>query len=329
MFKIKIHPTIEEIVRWLYKLKVWQNGEKSDTPETNKKLLYLMFYFTFFLHNIMCAIQAKDENETFFLMVAGVIIAVTEVRVIHVVGKNKEILGFLYHPLDDDSNEFLQETTSSGRTMNNFMKFVHAYIAAMFVAVILLLIFPMLSATKTLPLFVTYSYDGMFSDIFYYLLYLYVSSELVLSLIFNVTNVLNWYIMLNYSISYEKLGERLKRLGDRKEEPEDSQEATSHCPYFEDLISSTLAHQNIFRYYFKYITGIVAIQANVILFPSSANEFVSVSSNLFMVQMATSSISICLSVYNLAHVSKTWNRMSCYIKLIKKLYSEFTWRSCS
>lgn len=248
MQKNKIHPTIELIVGLLYRFKIWQ-ADESESRAIKRKFAYLIFYITFPIYDFACVFLVDDESESFFLAVTGVMITVNVVRVIYVLWKSEEILAFLYHPINDNSADYLEETEESNRTMGNFMKFTHTYIATLSTAAIAILILsmPMLTHERMLPLFVKFSYDGICSGILYYFVYAYVAVEDLISLLFNITNVLIWYILLNYSIAYEELGNQQKKLGSCKEICERNSAVTSSGSYHEDLVSSIEVHKDIFR----------------------------------------------------------------------------------
>lgn len=251
MLKFEIHSTIQRFVDCLYRLKIWQNDEESAIKATKRKLSYLIFYIMFVIYNFTCvSFTLDDKNESFFLMVVGLMCSVTSVRLVYLLWNGDVISTFLYQPLSDHSIEFIKLTNQSSKTMKNFIQFVHLYVIAVFAAAIsaLLLTLPIFSTERMLPLFVPYTYEGPFSSIFYHIVNVCVTVDIFLSCLFNLTNVLNWYTMLNFSSAYEKLGERLSKLGRRNEK---MPKETAHLAYLQDLITSIEVHKDILGYSFS------------------------------------------------------------------------------
>ena len=173
-------------------------------------------------------------------MVAEISLVDIMIKLIFVLWKNEEILAFLYDPVDGHSEKFLDSNFEQGnQKMETFIKYVQIFIfmvvfGTMFICLSCL---PIFSSGRKLPLFVEYSVNGKYSDILYYVTFAFAVSGLFIAGLFNLSTVLIWYIIIQYSIAYEILGNQIAKLGMNGDDQK--------TLYVQNLISSIKDHHNL------------------------------------------------------------------------------------
>ncbi|KAJ6635258.1 hypothetical protein Bhyg_13843, partial [Pseudolycoriella hygida] len=160
------------------------------------------------------------------------------------------------------------------------MQIVHAYLVIMAVVVFLLIVppLPVFSSERELPMFIVYSFEWTYKDLMYWLIYSPLAVQIILMFVVNLLTVIIWYVMLNFSIKYQVLGNQLTNLGMPKYSDIDI--ATLPTPeddlFYLELIASVEKHQNIFEMIERFRCSF---------------------SGIFVAQIAASCISICSSNY--------------------------------
>ncbi|XP_037049666.1 odorant receptor 94b-like [Bradysia coprophila] len=264
MYSIQVDRTFQQIIKIFYQIGIWQNDEESNFRKTGKKLFYTFF-------EVVC------------------INAVVYVKFLYLLFKKHEILAFLNDQFVVHAIENRQEYEQTNEKLKKFVKFIRPYYLALFITVVLLIVtkLPIFSADRGLPFFISFSWND--SEIVYWLAYLFVSLSTLLYDIINLITILIWYMMLNYSIEYELLGNKLHGLGARREtiqpmvKNQKNIELQQRSMFVEDLIVVMKVHQNL---------------------KETIERFRSFFSTLFLGQITTSGIVICVSIYSLAFASK-------------------------
>ncbi|XP_037050264.1 odorant receptor 22a-like [Bradysia coprophila] len=289
MFTIKIDKTFLQIIKLFYQVGIWQSSKESRFRETGRKLFYAFFGALFPIFLATNAFLCTDRNESIFSANGAIIVSVLYVKLLYLLFKKQEILGFfndqsVVHSIE---NREIYEKTS--KTIRKFMSFVRPYCLAFFITAFLLVLIelPIFSARKGLPAFISLSWND--SEIIYWLAYFYVTFSIFMCISINLFTPFIWYIMLNYSIEYELLGHKCRRLGAGKKTVETRVKKqkdfglTQRSMFAESLIVLIKAHRSL---------------------AGTIERFRSCFSTLFMGQITTSGIGICVSVYNLAFASK-------------------------
>lgn len=206
-------PTICRIVKLFYQLRVWQDEKESASRKT--KLFYLFLYFLFQVSIATCAFLSDDNSERTFLVVALVLSVVMLIKLTYTLLRKDEIFGFLYNPIFDKSTKDRNELKLSLK-ITNFIRFVRAFLFIISVGCVFVNVscLPIFSSEKRLPLFIRFTLTCKYSSIIYWLLYAFIAFIALFSLFSTLLSVLIWYVMFNYSIEYEVLGNKLRNLRD-------------------------------------------------------------------------------------------------------------------
>nr|QGW45401.1 odorant receptor 28 [Bradysia odoriphaga] len=256
---IQMDKMLQGILKLFYQLGIWQSDKLSNFCKVGIKLFYISF------------------------VQAAVMAAVMYLKFMYILFKKQEILEFLNDPIVVHSIENREEYDQINKKIAKFMRFVRPYFLAICVTAVLLIVIklPIFTTNRGLPFFISFSWND--SEIIYWLTYLVISVLMVLYGIVNFFSALIWYIMLNYSIEYQLLGNKLKNLGAAKNQTQKeriSVAETHKC--VENVIFLIKAHRNL---------------------TETVERFRSSFSALFLVHITTSGIVICVAVYSLAYAS--------------------------
>ncbi|XP_037040972.1 putative odorant receptor 71a [Bradysia coprophila] len=288
MFSIELDEALQRILKIFYRMGIWQRDEESNYRKIGMKMFYTFFGALFLIFFATNAFLCDDRNESIFSVQISIAAAILYVKTLYVLFNKQEILAFLYDPIVVHSIENREEYDETVKKINKFMNFVRPYCLAIFLTVSLLIVIklPIFSTDKGLPLFISFSWNR--SEIIYWLAYLFLSLSCFLYATMNLITILIWYMMLNYSIDYELLGNKLRKLGvvkktiAKKAKKQKEFRLTQRSGFVEDLIVLVKAHRNL---------------------TETIERFRSFFSTLFLVQITTSGIIICTSVYSLAFFS--------------------------
>ncbi|XP_037034325.1 putative odorant receptor 71a [Bradysia coprophila] len=307
MFTIQVEKTIQLIKQIFYLMGIWQRDEESNYRKMGKKLFYSFlgtFYPIFFTAN---AFLCDNLVEAVFSVQISITATIGYVKILYVLFEKHEILAFLRDPIVVHSIENREEYEETVKKIKKFMNFVRLYCLAIFATapVLIVIALPIFSSDRGLPLFISFSWNH--SEIIYWFAYLFVSLSCFLYVIMNLMTILIWYIMLNYSIEYELLGNKLRKLGVIKKtvskttKKQKQFKLTQRSGFAEDLIVFVKAHRNL---------------------TETIKRFRSFFSTLFLVQITTSGIIICTSVYSLAF-SSNQNIVQIEFYVVVVLYAIF------
>lgn len=310
MYNIEPNKTIQRIIKTLYHTGIWRNEEEYTFRKTGRKVLFLIYLFAFQVFNDVSAFLSNDKNELIFLTEIGMFYAVMTFKQVYLLWKKDEIIAFLNDPITAHSTECSELSEHVNGKLNKFMRFVNVYLYMLGVtsSFIGISCFPIFTTEKKLPFFISYSFNWTESEIIYWMTYGFVFLAIVLGFLINLVTIFIWYLMFNYSVAYEVLGHKLKNMGRgtpvvRREYSQSAELNSFHLM----LIDSIKAHQNIFKYVNLSITKRIFKKFKK-TYPRTIERFKSCFSALFLIQMTTSGISICVSTYNMAYVSKICNQ---------------------
>lgn len=238
MYKGETDQTILSVIRSYHQLGVWRIGDETTKA---RKLFYLFYYILYQVFNLMCIFCIDEKSEIMFLSSLGIFFVVITIKLIYLLWKKDEILGFVKDPVLCYSTECHNEWAQVSKKKKNFVKFIQTYLWMLRMTAFFMTFscVPIFSSQKKLPLFIDYTLDCKFSEILYVFGYLFALTGIFCCLAFNLIMAVIWYVMFEYSTAYEMLGYRLKQLGSRTE--------TSTRSYIEILIASIKAHQSIFK----------------------------------------------------------------------------------
>lgn len=250
MENIRTNKTFGQLTRFYHLLGIWQSDAESTFSKTGKKLFHMFYSILFQIFLVTCAWQSESKNELFFLIVIEIFVFVVEIKLFYLLYEKDAILAFLYDPIVSHATVVDHDTVADqvNRKTKQFVKFVHSY-HFMLWATYFFYIFstlPIYTNERKLPLFISFKWPvGKHSEILYWIEYCFVLSELAVGFASVSTNVIIWYIMLNYSLEYISLGEKFRHLG-VNEMTERNLPATTLKLFHRSCVVLIESHQNVY-----------------------------------------------------------------------------------
>nr|QGW45384.1 odorant receptor 11 [Bradysia odoriphaga] len=296
MFTIPADETYQQIIKIFYLIGIWQRDEESNYRKIGKKIFFTFFGSLlpiFFATNVFLC---DDRNESIFSVHIGIITAVMYVKFLYLLFKKHEILAFLNDPIVVHSIENREEYEQTNEKIKKFIRFVQVYLLAILIttALVVLIELPVFSTDKGLPFFISFTWNK--SEIVYWLAYLFLSLSMVLYSVINFMTVFVWYIMLNYFIEYELLGNKLKKLGVPAIENQARNEKQQKG--WKTVLSQKT--YNSVQQSKEFVENLIILVKDHRNMTETIERFRSCFSTLFLCQITTGGIIICIAVYSIA-----------------------------
>lgn len=200
---------------------------------TTAKLFLLTFYASFPISIAAGAIGNSDVYESIYLADAAITISVQIVRIYYIIWWKREILTFVQR-VGSCNIENNDECHRVNDKMEKFVKFALWIVVAMLIVFVLALGYYAIASERKLSFNIALPWDYKNTKFGYWTAFSYFTVEVMASAVIVSLNIIIYYLMLNYSIKYELLGNQLMRLG----------RITQHL-FLKDLIVAIKTHQYI------------------------------------------------------------------------------------
>lgn len=234
------------------------------------------------------------------------------------------MLTFLYDPVVAHCIPgHIESTKQANKKIKKFINFVTLYLLMVVVGVVFGIVscLPLFSYEKKLPFFISFPFNFNYSEIVYWIAYTFIALGGVCCVASNLITVIIWYIMLNYSVEYEVLENKLRNLGVNKTNKTTNVKLTKNSrkslqnSFQKDLV--TLIKDHRYTYEYGFLTSESFQSINIFSFyHRQIEQFRSCFSQLFLIQITTGGIFICVSTCNLAFVSNTKTEIYFYLLII-------------
>lgn len=243
--EIEIDDTLRRIMKIFYQFRVWyEDGNRFSWM----KIFHLMQYSVFCICVFYCAyLNEGDVNQTIFLIEIGTALGVVVVKLWFLLYRKDQLVQFFYDPTVMHSTADKNELMEVNEKNKNIIRFVQVYALSIINGTIVMvgLALPMFTQEKRLPLFIRFNLEGDYSLILYWMAFFGVSMSLVIGAVYPWSMVFVWYILYNYSIEYNLLGSRFKRLGHTMKESR-KKPLTNHA-FHQELMGLIKARTNLYE----------------------------------------------------------------------------------
>lgn len=218
MYNVKTNQTLCRLTQLYYLLGIWQRGDESACRKMARKSFYILYYLLFQIFLVSCAIVSESKNEAIFLAAVEILLSVVTIKLMYLLWKKDEIFAFLFDPSVTHSTADTDSFELVNQGIRQFMKFVHSYLLMMGISFVFYILstLPMFTNGRKLPFFINFTLVGKYSEFIYWIAYAFVISEIFFGFTCTAINVVIWYVLFNYSIEYQVLGNQLKNLGMNK-----------------------------------------------------------------------------------------------------------------
>ncbi|XP_037049712.1 odorant receptor 33b-like isoform X2 [Bradysia coprophila] len=283
MHSVNIHKVISRLISVLYRIGFWHHGDKITRTKLGMQTFYSVYYSFFTYTLALGAFKSENVSESIFAAEVSIAVGVLVVKLWVLMRNQKQILNLLDRicvfsiQYGDDFRFFNQK-------LGKFMTFATAFLCASTMAcVIEVIVFPIIYRNeRTLIYDIEFPlFDWRKNKIVYWIAYIFLGTELFITLIVLVFSVMVWYIILVCSLRYQVLAREIRKMGSTMEENGSLKfSKMEKCDHFVlELEKSIHDHINLRRL---------------------IEKLASLTSNLFLIQFATSGLCICGSIYGLA-----------------------------
>lgn len=246
MCNIQIHSGISRILNVFYLCGMWHNGNENVFRAFIRKSAFRLWSTSLAVSYASEAFQNPDISAAIYSGVCAVIASVLIVKLENILNKKKEINEFLrqlcVHNFSTNDASFKQ----TEEKLNQFMKLVNIFLVLIALGIFSLLIAPIFTTEKNLPIYVWLPLSWKNTQIGYCISYVYLVSTMSYSMIPISFTAIIWYIMLNCSIKYELLENELRNIDATITDIQQQQlETEKQQKYYQKLIFLIESHRNI------------------------------------------------------------------------------------
>lgn len=215
-------------------------------------MFHFSCYLSFLASIVIKAVITNDSDEFVFFIALSITVTVHVIKMLYINLKNPETINLIYKIGTHSTNE-MEEFIHVDNKIKKIMKFANAFIVVCVVEVYMLIILPAIWIDLTLinvafPL-------GHHRNVFW-IKQTFVLIGGVYSLLGAFLSIIIWYVMLNASIKYDMLGNRMRNLGVMRTPVADLSDETTvqkviiskttgQQIFLEDLIGTIKTHQKI------------------------------------------------------------------------------------
>lgn len=222
---------------------LWRADNESGFHKTTRNLLQLMVLAYYCLSLILAAYTSNDKDEIRFFAVGSIVVVNLTVRLYYILWKKDDIL-----KLTSQIGTYLIKNREDFNRVNNktnfFMKFATAMLFMNFSANIVLIIFklPIFTNEKQLPLNFYFPFDWKMSEFRFWIVYAFVSYEMMLSATCTLLSIIIWYLMMSSATKYQLLCTEFREIG-----MNDTSDGTS-TSFQQELMELIKSHKNLQEY---------------------------------------------------------------------------------
>ncbi len=300
MQSTQIHKVIDQMITFLYRIRLWHRGDEATVKDLLIKWIYCIYYLMLPISLVMGAINSDNKDDCIFLTEVTIAVAVLSIKFSFLIWRQNQILELLNLIcifIVQDHDDFVLVN----KKLLKLMKFAKVFLIAILAAACFALaIAPFIGNEKSLLFNIAFPFDWRNNEIAYLLVIAFQVSELILSIIVMFFSVMIWYLMLNCSLRYEVLGSGLTKMG-RARKVSDKENQNHFLVDLKALIDN---HSHIREYNHVKFNAVCTFFLNNLLDPRLINKLDSFCSDLFLIQIGTSGLCICGSTYCLAFVNQ-------------------------
>ncbi|XP_037039745.1 odorant receptor 22a-like [Bradysia coprophila] len=279
MHSTGVHKVIDQLIFFCRRIGLWHGEDIPTATQLGLKAFCCIYYCLLPISFGIGSITGETVDESIFLAELSILTTVLTVKIWMFLWNQKSITRLLnricvFSIQNDEDFVFF-----NGK-VEKFIKFVNVFACGTIVATLGCSIFPFIGKKKAFVMDFAFPLDSRNSEIGFWMAYSFFTSENVLTFLPLTFSVLIWYLLLQCSLRYKILGMEIRNLGRitgvGKVKMLEKEQQTI---FNRDLVASIKAHLHL-----RELIG----------------ELESFLSTLFLLQLATSGLCICGSIYCLA-----------------------------
>lgn len=247
MYKVGVHRRLEQVISIFHFIGLWHDDNdhsKNKYLKWAKIIWHLTVYGYYPFSLALGALHCESDTEAIFLAVLAIVGTLLTIRLFYFALRKDEILKFIrtlgVHTIKDNAEEYRRVQN----TVDLFARFGTSFEAMLVVAVstMITIALPFFSSEKHFPLNIYVPLDWRNNEFYYWFIYILVSYDLVMTIIFSCFNVIIWYLIMSIVLEYEILGNEFRNMGKVKK-------SKSNIDLFEkELIVLIKQHESLQMY---------------------------------------------------------------------------------
>lgn len=299
MYTITVPKRIEQIISLFHFIGYWRNDDGRDIRKWILQLWHLVTYVLFVLLLAAGAFTSDNETESVYLAVVTITALVIAVRMYYFLWKKDQIVR-LIHIMGAFSTTYKEDFIKVEDKVRIFIKLISFFWVTLLCTISgkVIISLPIFTSEKVLPLNIYFPLNWKTEGpLAYWMAFGFVTYACMTTIVCMLFNVIIWYLMMACEAKYQMLGNEIRNIGTKITQKENKD------LFLHELITLIINHQNLQEY--KTFESFTKCENNFYSFsPRTTKRFKSFFSNLFFIQIGTSGIAICGSVYALAFVSQ-------------------------
>nr|QGW45382.1 odorant receptor 9 [Bradysia odoriphaga] len=294
MHYIEVHTFINQILSVFYRIGFWTREDEKSPIKLRIKWFYVIYHSMVVMSAGMASLQNENKDDSILLIETALVNAVLTVKLWLTMWKQRKICELLeqicsFTVRDRETFEFV-----NGK-LKKFINLIKIFIWIVVSLATCEVMAPFVGEKK-LFFNIALPFDWKKNDFNYLLANAYICSEIILACLSILMTIVLWYIMFNCSLRYQVLGIHIKKMGSRLGEES----------------KGTLDKKNVFR------EDLSALIKDCLLTRKLVCDIESFCSTIFFLEIGTSGLCICGSIYCLAFdvSEKTVGRMIHFSSLL-------------
>ncbi|XP_037039746.1 putative odorant receptor 71a [Bradysia coprophila] len=279
MHSTSIHKVIDRMISFFHRIGIWHGVDRPTVRQVGLKSFYSIYYVFYPTSFLVGAITNETVDDSILLVEISLLAAVLTIKIWILLWKQTEIMELLDRMCVFSIRNH-EDVVFFNEKVENFIKFVVAFACATIVVTLGCSAFPFFGSTKSLLVDIAFPLDWKNSEIGFWVAYIFFTTENIVTFLAMAFSVIVWYLLLLCSLRYKILGMEIRNVGritgDGKVKLLEKEQQTI---FYRDLVASIEAH--------LHLKGLI-------------DEVDSFLSKLFLLQLATSGLCICGSIYCLA-----------------------------
>lgn len=232
------------MISFFHRIGFWQREDESTVRGTSIKILYSIYYLLCSVSLIAGAISSDNKDESIFLTESAIMGVVVSVKLFYITWEKKQIIELLRR-IGVYSIEAEENFTLVNKKLRNFMNIVTVVLCYIYFGVASSgFVAPFIGKERKLFFNIGFPFDYKNNEIAFWIAYAFVCSEIVLAEFVFLLSVIIWFLLINCSVQYEVLGNRIRNMGAVKSERKISQREKQNL-FFVELIKVVKSHQQI------------------------------------------------------------------------------------
>lgn len=215
MYAVNVPEIIHLIIKAFYRTGLWHLGDEVTVGMMLTKLFFSIYHVLLPLSLFVRAYTTDKSDESIFMIEMGFVFSVLTIKLLYIIWRKKEIVA-LVNRFGVYSLDNLEQFAMADDKMQSFNKITKFFIVVIYLTnLVAVPVFPFIGSDKKLFYDIAFPLDWRNNDFAFWMAFMFLNTELLLSIVAFLFSALTWYLMISCTIKYEILGMFLINMGIR------------------------------------------------------------------------------------------------------------------